>query len=133
LVPDELYQHHNRTGFSLLESALKEHRPEWAMSLDNCERLLHQVVEAIAVLEPAPEAAPSQSAAIDKAALAPLIERLRALLREDDMDAAAVVAELSVRVQGTILAQPVQAIQTALGQYAYTEALELLEKLMVKE
>jgi signal transduction histidine kinase/DNA-binding response OmpR family regulator/HPt (histidine-containing phosphotransfer) domain-containing protein len=114
-----------------LEGALKERQPEWTVSLENCERLLRQVVEAIATLEPAPETPPAEAAVLDWTALAPLIERLRALLQEDDMDAVAVVAELGTRVQGTPLAQPVQDIKDALGQYEYAEALDLLEKLKI--
>jgi polar amino acid transport system substrate-binding protein len=112
-----------------LEGALKERQPEWTASLEKCERLLRQTVEAIATLEPAPEAAPAEAAVLDWVALSPLIERLRALLQEDDMDAAAVVAELSARVQGTPLAQPVQDIAAALGQYEYAEALDLLKNI----
>jgi len=113
-----------------LEAALKEQQPEQDALLDNCERALQQVVQAIAVLEAAPAGAPSETtAAVDVAALAPLVARLRALLQEDDMEAVDAVAALQAQVEGTDLEQPIQAIGAALDQYDFQQALDLLEQL----
>ncbi len=117
-----------------LETALKEQRPEQTTLLENCDRALQQVVQAIAALEPAPAGAPAPLAtttpvAAQRAALAPLVARLRTLLQADDMEAGDVVAELLVQVKGTELAQPLQAIEAALGQYDFEGALGILERL----
>jgi HPt (histidine-containing phosphotransfer) domain-containing protein len=113
-----------------LEAALKEHQSEPTGLLETCDRLLQQVVTAIVVLEPVPAPPLAEMVAVDRAALTPLIARLRALLQEDDMDAVPVVAELLAQVKGTELEQPLQAMAAALSQYDYQQALGLLGKLL---
>ena len=115
-----------------LEAALKEQRPDQTTLLEDCDHTLQQVAQAIAALEPAPAGTPALMetvAPVDAAALAPLIPRLRTLLQEDDMDAGDVVAVLLERAKGTELAQPLQDIETALGQYDFERALDILERL----
>jgi hypothetical protein len=45
------------------------------------------------------------------------------------MDAVDVVAEIQAQVRGTELAQPFQSIETALGQYNFEQALDILSGL----
>jgi len=117
-----------------LETALKEQYPDPAALLENCDRLLQQVVQGIAVLEPVTVSAVEETAApVDVAVLAPLVIRLRALLQEDDMEAADVVAALQAQVEGTALAQPLRDIEAALGQYDFEGALDLVERTLKTE
>jgi len=116
-----------------LEAALKRGSPEQATLLENCEHTLKQLVQAIAALEPVPAAAPEKTAApVEVAALASLIARLHTLLEEDDMEAVDAITALQAQVRGTELAQPFQAIETALGQYDFETALGILERLDLK-
>jgi len=114
-----------------LETALKEQYPDPAALLENGDRLLQQVVQGITALEPAPVSVTEETtASVDAATLAPLVARLRALLHEDDMEAADVVTILRAQVKGTELAQPLQDIETALGQYNFETALDILEHVL---
>ncbi len=118
-----------------LESALKEHLPEPAAFLENCERVLAQVVQAIAALEPKPASAPVEIVVVDVVALTPLVAHLRTLLQEDDMDAIESVETLKAHVQGSVLERPLTEIELALGKYDFEQALHCLEQLeqMLKE
>ena len=121
----ELYQ-----SAKNLEDALKERRPDLAALLEDCERAHECVLQSIATLKLTPALASAKPAApVDVAALAPLVARLRALLQEDDMEAVDVVAALLAQTRGTGLAESVQSIETALGQYDFEGALNTLERL----
>jgi PAS domain S-box-containing protein len=115
------------------EAGIKAHSPESATLLEDCERWLQQVLQAVAALEQASAAPPEPAAApVDVAALAQLIDRLRTLLKEDDMEAVEAVTALQAQVRGTELARPFQEIETALGQYDFEAALEILDRLDLK-
>lgn len=113
-----------------LETAIKQNSSEQVALLENCERILQQVTQAIITLEPAPVADPEKIVASgDLTALAQPIARLRALLVEDDMESAEAVAALLTQVKGSKLEQPFQAIETALSQYDFETALQMLDRL----
>ncbi len=115
-----------------LETAFKEQGAAPVAFLDNCDRVLQQVVQGIAALEPAPASTPilpETATSLDVATLTPLVARLRALLQEDDMEAVAAVAALQAQVKGTGLEQPLRAIEAALSQYDFQQALGLLGQL----
>jgi two-component system, sensor histidine kinase and response regulator len=113
-----------------LETALKERHPGWIVFLETCDRTLQQVLQAIATLASTPANTGTKAMApVDKGALAPLIARLRALLQEDDMEAVEVVSALLTQAEATVLAGPLRAIETALGQYDFEQALDLLGRL----
>jgi signal transduction histidine kinase/DNA-binding response OmpR family regulator/HPt (histidine-containing phosphotransfer) domain-containing protein len=117
-------------GALALETALKDHSPEQAARLADCERELQQVVQTLAVLERKPTAtAPGPAQTPDQAALAPRLAQLRELLKEDDMEAGEVLAALLTQAQGTALAQPFQDIEAALAQYNFEAALAILEQI----
>lgn len=114
-----------RSVFSDLETALKEKQSALEPLLAACQQELQQVVRAIAALETVPEASAAPTS-VDMAALTPRLAELRRLLKDSDMDASEVVSALLVHVKGTALAKPLQAIETALEQYDFKRALELL-------
>lgn len=113
----------HRAAFAL-ETALKQQSPEQEALLADCERVLEQVVRAIAAVEPTPSVAAGETGKpVDLAAVAQRVDRLRGLLRDDDMEAADVVAELRTLTTGTDLAPIFQVVEEALEKYDFEAAL----------
>jgi CheY-like chemotaxis protein len=113
-----------------LEAAIKEQHPELTLLLENCERELDQVLQSIAMLESAEEdGAQEETAEVNVDELTPLVTRLKELLQEDDMEAVEVLAEIQSKAKGTQLSHPLQAVEAALGQYDFQQALDLVERL----
>jgi polar amino acid transport system substrate-binding protein len=99
--------------------------------LEQCDRLLEQIIPAIVALEEGAAAVPAKSAPlVDKAALMPLLTRLRTLLQEDDMEAGEVLSALLEQAGGSEFGRPLRAIENALGEYDFQLALTLLEPLI---
>jgi hypothetical protein len=61
---------------------------------------------------------------------APLLVDLRALLEENDMDAAAKLDELKKVLTGTAFREKMDALERSLGRYDSDESLRILEEIM---
>lgn len=90
---------------------------------------LEPVINGLATLDQAPPAVMSDAQTLDRAAVTPLLQRLRELLQDDDTDAASLIDELEPRLSGTLLAPSLLQMTQAIDDYNFESALLALERI----
>ncbi len=117
------------TSAESMETALKDGDGETALALlpDVTEKL-ERVMTSTAVLEEMTRESPNAKP-VDLEALKPVLERLRALLEDDDTDATEVTDDLLSRFSGSGLESGLKEIEEAVGDFDFEAALERLETL----
>ena len=112
-----------------LESACKENSPPEEIDplLENVAAALSPMLAGLSVLEQ-PET-PTQTAIIDPDKRNALLAQLRALLEDDDTDAADVIEQLEEMAGTGDHTRVLQQLATAIGEYDFDEALAELDTL----
>ena len=108
-----------------LEFACKEEAPNVEALLTVVVARLEPVIDALEALDRPAEQA-TGGGELDRAAIAPLVGRLRELLEDDDTDATEVIDELAPLLAGTPHAERLEAVAASIGEYDFEEALEAL-------
>ena len=114
-----------------LELACKENRDteEIEPLLEKVASALSLVLTGLAALEQAVTKQPVQVEALDPEKLKSLLDRLRALLEDDDTDATELVEELEELPGIEAHASALKRLSKAIDEYDFDEALEGLDKL----
>jgi len=116
-----------------LESGIKEHGVDVAADLlALVQTHLEQVLNSISTLDDADDAEMEPTEEMDLAKIKPMIEELKALLEDDDTEAANVVEKLQARLKGTEAGLALSKVEKCIGDYDFEEALEELETLFKK-
>ena len=112
-----------------METALKDGDGDTALALlpDVTEKL-ERVMTSIATLEDQTRISETAKP-VDLAAVKPELERLRALLEDDDSEATEVMDDLQSRLSGSGLESGLKEIEEAVGDYDFEAALAHLETL----
>lgn len=113
-----------------LEFAHKDHQaaPELAEAcLSRLEEVCAMLEKALGSAQPAQAAAPAAPAAGDSAAASELVKKLRALLADDDAEAASLFQENEAALAQALPAPKLAAIKQAIAAYDFSEALAALD------
>jgi len=93
---------------------------------------LYHIIQTLAALEAPSTSSPAaaqSSRPFDAAALMPMVERLRSLLQDDDMEAVECVETIKQQVNDRELVSELQQVETALSRYDFEQALIYLERI----
>ena len=116
-----------------VDAGFKNETPAAAeRALPVLENELRKVVEAIGVLEPESGASLDAPAQLDVEAIAPALDHLAELLRNDDFEAQSHIDGLLPKVAGSAVAPAFQQLAQCLGKYDYEGALKRLERIRAR-
>ncbi len=101
-----------------------------AIALEALDNELNRVCRAVSGLDEGNEAAPAARdrtlTPAETEGLAPRLDHLEELIRENDTEAAGVLEKLTKAVEGSPIAQTFKALGTHLGRYDFDGAMEVL-------